>query len=81
MEFFEDGRLELYNLRDDIGETTNLAQKMPDKTKELHSKMLAWRSAISAPMPTKNNNITTTPPETKKAKGKGKNNRKKGSQD
>ena len=25
MEFFEDGRLELYNLRDDIGETNNLA--------------------------------------------------------
>ena len=26
MEFLEDGRLELYNLRDDIGETKNLAK-------------------------------------------------------
>ena len=27
MEFLEDGRLELYNLRDDIGETKNLAKE------------------------------------------------------
>jgi len=31
MEFFEDGRLELYNLDEDIGETKNLAAEMPDK--------------------------------------------------
>ena len=59
MEFFEDGRLELYNLRDDIGETDNLAKQMPDKTKELHSKMLAWREAIHAPMPLPNTNDTS----------------------
>jgi arylsulfatase A-like enzyme len=54
MEFFEDGRLELYNLKDDIGESKNLAKEMPDKTKELHAKMLAWRAEIKAPMPTPN---------------------------
>lgn len=53
-EFFEDGRLELYNLRDDIGQTNNLAQKLPDKAKELHGQLAAWRQAINAPMPTKN---------------------------
>ena len=58
MEFFEDGRLELYNLRDDLGETNNLAKPMPDKAKELHDKMLAWREAIHAPMPTPNANDT-----------------------
>jgi arylsulfatase A-like enzyme len=52
MEFFEDGRLELYNLRDDLGEKNNLAAKMPEKVKELHEKMLAWRHEIKAPMPT-----------------------------
>jgi arylsulfatase A-like enzyme len=57
MEFFEDHRLELYNLRDDLGEKTNLAEKMPDKAKELHAKMLAWREAIKAPMPTPNTDI------------------------
>ena len=43
MEFFEDSHLELYNLKDDIGEAKNLAKEMPDKAKELHVKMLAWR--------------------------------------
>ena len=53
-EFFEDGRIELYNLRDDLGQTNNLAQKLPDKAKELHARLADWRQAISAPMPTKN---------------------------
>jgi arylsulfatase A-like enzyme len=54
MEFFEDGRLELYNLKDDLGERTNLAAKMPDRAKELHAKMVAWRKDVNAPMPTPN---------------------------
>jgi arylsulfatase A-like enzyme len=72
MEFFEDGRLELYNLRDDVGETTNLAQKLPEKTSELHGKMKSWRTAIRAPMPTPNHNIASPAPAAKQAKGKGK---------
>ncbi|MES2696179.1 MAG: sulfatase [Verrucomicrobiota bacterium] len=54
MEYFEDSRLELYNLREDIGETKNLAASMPEKTQELHAKMRAWRTEIGAPMPTPN---------------------------
>jgi arylsulfatase A-like enzyme len=54
LEFFEDGRLELYNLKDDIGEKRNLAQMMPDKVRELHAKLAAWRKAIQAPMPAPN---------------------------
>ncbi len=69
MEFFEDGRLELYNLKDDIGEQKNLATENPGKTKELHTKMIAWRESIKAPMPTKNEQQTTAEP---KKKGKGK---------
>ena len=53
-EFFEDGRLELYNLRDDLGQKNDLAAKLPEKTKELHDRLIAWRQAIKAPMPTKN---------------------------
>jgi arylsulfatase A-like enzyme len=60
MEFFEDSRLELYNLRDDIGETHNLASAMPERTKELHNKMIAWREALKAPMPTLKTNDTST---------------------
>jgi arylsulfatase A-like enzyme len=53
-EYFEDGHLELYNLRDDLGQTNNLASKLPDKAKELHALLAAWRESIKAPMPTKN---------------------------
>ena len=67
MEFFEDGRLELYNLRDDIGETKNLASAEPKKTKELHRKLQAWRTEIKAPMPTPQ---TPSLDPTKKAPGK-----------
>jgi arylsulfatase A-like enzyme len=52
LEFFEDGRLELYDLRNDIGETRNLALQMPAKAKELHQKLVVWRLATNAPMAT-----------------------------
>jgi arylsulfatase A-like enzyme len=73
MEFFEDGRLELYNLSDDLGETKNLATQMPDKTKELYAKLVAWRQAINAPMPTLHrpeNEPAAKPKPGKKAKSK-----------
>jgi arylsulfatase A-like enzyme len=52
IEFFEDGRLELYNLKDDIGETNNLASAMPEKAKELHAALVRWRRDVNAPVPT-----------------------------
>ena len=55
LEFFEDGRLELYNLAKDIGEKTDLAKKMPEKARELHQRLVAWREALKAPVPTKRN--------------------------
>jgi arylsulfatase A-like enzyme len=51
-EYFEDGALELYNLRDDIGETKNLAKSNPAKTQELHNMLKAWRKEVKAPVPT-----------------------------
>ncbi len=68
MEFFEDGHLELYNLRDDVGETKNLAAEMPEKAAELHEKMLAWRTQIKAPMPGPNNPQTPAPEKKGKKK-------------
>lgn len=70
MEFFEDHHLELYNLSDDIGETKNLATTNPDKAKELHTQMLAWRESIGAKMPTAN--TPQEPAAAKKGEGKGK---------
>lgn len=54
IEFFEDDRLELYNLKEDIGEEDNLVKKMPEKTAELQRKLVAWRKSVSAKMPTPN---------------------------
>jgi len=51
IEFFEDGRLELYNLKEDLSERNNLAEKLPEKTRELHQTLTAWRKSVNAPMP------------------------------
>jgi arylsulfatase A-like enzyme len=59
IEYFEDGRQELYNLRDDIGENHDLAKENPDKVKELHAKLVAWRESVGAKMPTKNTEVKT----------------------
>jgi len=55
IEYFEDGTLELYNLKDDIGEKHNLAAKMQKRTKQLHDLLKDWRKSIKAPVPTKLN--------------------------
>ncbi len=52
LEFFEDNRLELYNVKEDLSQKKNLAKLMPEKTKELHLKMIDWRKDIKALMPT-----------------------------
>lgn len=69
MEFLEDGRLELYNLREDIGESKNLVATQPERTQELHAKLKAWRAAVNAPMPTPNPKAGEPAPA---AKGTGK---------
>lgn len=61
MEFFEDGRLELYNLRTDLSETNNLAAAHPGRVKQLHGKLIAWRKELNAPMPTTNTLSISTP--------------------
>jgi arylsulfatase A len=54
IEFFDDMRVELYNLREDIGEKRNLAGQMPDKAEELRARLHAWRKEVGAQMPTRN---------------------------
>lgn len=43
------GEAELYNLRDDLGETRNLAGANPSKLKELDQAWAAWSSQMSEP--------------------------------
>ncbi len=54
IEFFEDGRLELYNLLRDPGERHDLSRRLPGRTKALHRKLVEWRKAVEAVMPTTN---------------------------
>lgn len=54
IEFFEDGTLELYNLKNDLGEKKNLVATMPEKAEELHALLRQWRKAVGAQMMTPN---------------------------
>jgi arylsulfatase A-like enzyme len=54
IQWYEDGALELFNIRDDISETKNLAAENPQKTQELLAELAAWRSEVQAVMPTPN---------------------------
>jgi len=54
IEFFDTARLELYNLKDDPGETKDLASQMPDKARELHAMLKQWRNDVNAQMPQPN---------------------------
>ena len=51
LEFFEDGHLELYNLKDDLGERRDLAGEMPDRVREMREKLARWREEVRAEMP------------------------------
>ena len=54
VEFYEDNRVELYNLKDDIGETKDLAPTMSEKAAALRQKLHDWRQRVGAQMPTPN---------------------------
>jgi len=54
IEFFEDGRLELYNLRDDISEDHNMADGNPELVRRMHRMLVEWRESIEARIPEKN---------------------------
>jgi arylsulfatase A-like enzyme len=51
IEYFEDSRVELYNLKADIGEKTNLASTMTEKARELRQLLADWRKQVTAQMP------------------------------
>ncbi|GAA5147736.1 sulfatase [Prosthecobacter algae] len=54
IEWYEDGRRELFNLREDLGEQKDLATSNPDQVTALAAKLEAWRKDVGALMPTPN---------------------------
>ena len=54
LEYFEDERRELFNLRDDPTESRDLAKSQPAKVVELSKQLTAWWSDVGAKMPSPN---------------------------
>jgi len=50
LEYFENNTVQLFNLKDDIGEQNDLSALHPDKVNELRSMLNAWRDRVSARM-------------------------------
>ena len=63
IEYLDDSRVELYNLRDDIGEQNNIADANPELVKELRDELHEWRKSVDAQMPTPNTKFDPSKPE------------------
>ncbi len=51
LRYYEDDGIELFNLKEDIGETKNIAAQYPEKVKELEQVMNNWLNEKKAPIP------------------------------
>ncbi|WPP49202.1 sulfatase [Catalinimonas niigatensis] len=49
--YFEDKGLELYNLKEDVEETHNLARENPEKANTLYNVLQSWLETTQAPIP------------------------------
>ena len=63
IQHFEDDRLELFNLRDDESETTDLAATHPGDVRELRGLLSDWRQEIEALIPKPNPTYRPSPLE------------------
>jgi uncharacterized sulfatase len=54
IEFYEDNRVELYNLARDPGEKRNLVNQHGDVAEKLKQALGKWRKQVKAAMPTAN---------------------------
>lgn len=73
IEVFEEAEPQLYNLKDDIGESHDLHVSNPQKTKELLAMLHKWRKDVGAQMPTKNPNYDPAREDKFDAAAKGEN--------
>ena len=53
-EYIPRRKVELFNLKQDIGETRDLSMEMPEKTAELLNLLQEWRLSVGADMPIPN---------------------------
>lgn len=48
VERYEDGRVHLYDLKDDIGETNDLASAMPERVEQMRQRLHDWYQSVDA---------------------------------
>ncbi|MDB2685686.1 sulfatase [Mariniblastus sp.] len=51
IQFLKKGNIELYNLRDDLKESRNLANEKPEQAEALLEELVEWRRANKVPLP------------------------------
>ena len=50
LEYFENNTVQLFNLKEDIGEQNDLAKKEPKMTAQLLAQLKSWRKYVNAQM-------------------------------
>jgi arylsulfatase A-like enzyme len=60
LEYFETNTVQLFNLKDDIGEQHDLASSEPEKVNELRAMLHNWRKQVNAKMMEPNPDYKTT---------------------
>ena len=58
---YHEGYVQLFNLKEDIGEQVNLAEVMPEKTTELINDLHSWLRSVGAQMPVPNPDYSPNP--------------------
>ena len=51
LEYFENGTVQLFNLKEDLGEQNDLSATEPERAARLIGKLRAWRKEVDAKMP------------------------------
>ena len=74
MEYLEDGRTELFNLRTDPSESRDIASKSAEKVEAMRKELVNWRKALNAamPIPKQDAEQQGSEPKKKRSQSKGK---------
>ncbi|TWT92650.1 Arylsulfatase [Neorhodopirellula pilleata] len=62
IERYEDGRIHLYNLQDDIGERIDLAEKMPEQANRMRTQLHQWYQSVDAKFLSEKDGLTPWKP-------------------
>ena len=54
IEHYVDGRLELFDLERDLGESRDLSADHPELVRTLHAELRGWRQGVAARLPERN---------------------------